>query len=264
LPDGSRLRAPYGLCVAASDDRVLVHTDVWELGDRIVRRAGVLPGEDVLDLALGSSEAAVRAAQVGARVVAIELTEGLFDRERRAATLAHLELRWTAGRVDALPFDDGVFDVVLSAFGTTFAACDNAVIGEIVRVLRPGGRLVMFNWCRRGIVGWLLGGVSPWWGDEDHVRRAFATTGIELSLEHEIARRPLRAAASIESVDTEMSVLVALIVVRRLAERRGCWSLVRAELDRLQGGKGESADGHYLVVLGRKRASVDRLGAGPV
>jgi SAM-dependent methyltransferase len=237
---------------------------MWELGDRIVRRAGVLPGEDVLDLAFGSSEVAIRAAQAGARVVAMELTEGLFDRERRAVARARLELRWMSGRIEALPFDDGAFDVVLSAFGTTFAACDDAVAGEIVRVLRPGGRLVMFNWCRSGIVGRLFDEPWLWWGDEDRVRRAFGATGVELSLEHEIACRPLRSAAVIESVDSHMSVLLALIAVRQLAERRGRWSVVRAELDGLQGAEGESADGHYMVVLGRKRTPVDRSGAGPV
>lgn len=237
---------------------------MWELADRIVRRGGVLPGEDVLDLAFGSSEPAIRAAQAGARVVAMELTEGLFDGERRAAAPERLELRWMSGRVDALPFGDGTFDVVLSAFGTTFAACDDAVAGEITRVLRPGGRLVMFNWCRRGIVGRLFGGLSLWWGEEDHVRRAFAATGLELSLEHEIARRPLRPPATIDSVDPRMSVLVGAIAVRQLAERGGRWPVVRAELDRLQRAEGESADGHYLVVLGRKRTPIDTSGAGPV
>lgn len=237
---------------------------MWELGDRIVRRAGVLPGEDVLDLAFGSSEVAIRAAQAGAHVVAVELTDGLFDGERRAVARARLGLRWTTGRVDALPFDDGAFDVVLSAFGTTFAACDDAGAGEMVRVLRPGGRLVMFNWCRRGIVGLLFGELSLRWGDEDHVRRAFAATGVELSLDHEIARRPLRSAAAIESVDAQVSVLVAAIAVRQVAERQGRGRSVRAELDRLYGAEGESADGRYLVVLGRKHIPVDTSGAGPV
>jgi SAM-dependent methyltransferase len=250
--------------VEVVQDGALARTDMWELPDRIVRRAGVLPGEDVLDLACGSGDAAIRAAQAGARVVAVDLTDGLFDGERRSLARAHVQVRWMAGRGDALPFHDGTFDVVLSMFGATVAARHAAVAGEIARVLRPGGRLVMFNWCRRGVVGRLFDVVSAIapvtpvasalsWGDEDLVRRVFAPAAVEVSLEREIARCPLRRSTLLtESIEHHMSVLVATVAARRTAERQGRWPVLRAQLEQLRAAEGEDADGWYLVVLGRK------------
>lgn len=263
------LGVTYGVCVGVIDDRALAHIDVWELGDRIVRRARVLPGEHVLDLVCGSGDAAIRAAQVGARVVALDLMPGLFEDGRRSGGGGNLQLRWMAGRIDALPFEDAMFDVVLSVFGATFAARHDVVAGEIDRVLRPGGRLLLFNWCRRGIVGRLVELISPLspvtpreslllWGDEDHVRRVFAATGVDVSVEREIARGPLRCStAAIGAIEHDMSLVVATVAARRIAEREGRWPVLRAELERLHAVDGDAADGHYLVVLGRKRMPVD-------
>lgn len=237
------------------DDLGLARTNMWELGDRIVRRAGVLPGEHVLELGGGSGEAAIRAAQAGARVVILDSTDGLFDGERRSLARAHLELRCTVGRADALPFGDATFDVVLSVFGVTFGPCPVAVAGEVARVLRPGGRLVMFNWCREGVVGLLLelAAAPSAWGEEAQVRRAFAPTTVHVSTEHEVVRRPLRGATTAaESIDQHMSVLVATITARRIAEREGRWPQLRARLTEFRSLDGDGADGCYLVVLGRK------------
>lgn len=238
------------------DERELARTDMWELSDRLVRRAGVLPGEHVLELACGSGEAAIRAAQAGARVVILDSTDGLFEGTRRSVARTHVELRDMVGRADALPFGDRTFDVVLSMFGATFARGPDAVAGEVARVLRPGGRLVMFNWCREGVVGLLLdlAAAPSAWGDEEQVRRAFAPTTVEVSTEHELARRPLRGLTMMaEAIDQYMSVLVATITARRIAERESRWPQLRAQLEQLWTLEGWGADGRYLVVLGRKR-----------
>jgi SAM-dependent methyltransferase len=190
----------------------------------------------------------------------------ILEAEREHGGLAEFQ----QGDLRSLPFEDGTFDVVLSVFGATFAEGHVAVAGEIDRVLRPGGRLLMFNWCRRGIVGRLLelaAGLAPetpresalLWGDEEHVRGVFAASAVDLSMEHEIVRHPLlRAATVAEPIEHHLSVLVATVAARRIAEREGRWPLLRTELAGLHAFEDERADGHYLVVLGRKRLPVDR------
>ena len=242
-------------------DLRVARTEMWELGDRIVRRVDVLPGEDVLDVACGTGIAAIRAAQAGARVVGVDLTPALFEPGRRAAAQTGLELRWIAGDSEALPFGDASFDVVLSAFGAMFASDHAAAARELARVLRPGGRLAMLNWTGRGGPGELLAMVSAYvsdhpllWGEEPHVRELFARTGLELSFEHEIARSPLRRSVSLaDRVEPFMSIIGPAILLRRMAEERGDWPQLRARLERLYAIGDERADGHYLVVLGRKR-----------
>jgi len=112
---------------------------MWELGERIVQRAGVLRGEDVLDVACGTGSAAIRAAQSGARVVGLDLTPPLFDAARREAAQARTDVRWVSGDAAAMPFSDGSFDVVLSVFGAALAPRQRATARELARVLRRWG-----------------------------------------------------------------------------------------------------------------------------
>ncbi len=240
---------------------------MWELGERIVQRAGVLTGEDVLDVACGTGSAAIRAAQSGARVVGLDLTPPLFDAGRREAAQAGTDVRWVSGDAAALPFSDGSFDVVLSAFGAAFAPRQRATARELARVLRGGGRFAMFNWTARGGPGKLLSllaAVAPdeaepalGWGSEAHVRLLFAGSGLRLSFSHEIVRHPLRGVGALgEPLEHHAGVIGPLIAVRRAAERRGSWPTVQADVLALCAADGVCADGQYLVVLGRKTVDV--------
>lgn len=264
-PDVRRMRSPYGRRVQI--DSAMPRYEMWELGERIVQRAGVLAGEDVLDLACGTGSAAIRAAQSGARVVGLDLTPALFDARRREAVQARTDVRWVSGDAAALPFSDGSFDVVLSVFGAALAACQLATARELARVLRRGGRLAMFNWIARGGPGELLSLLAAQtpdqaelplaWGNEAHVRRLFAGSGLRLSFSHEIARYPLGGAGALaEPLEHHAGVVGALIALRRAAERRGSWCAVQADVAALCAADGERADGHYLVVFGRKMVDV--------
>lgn len=236
---------------------------MWELGERIVQRAGVLAGEDVLDVACGTGSAAIRAAQSGGRVVGLDLMPPLFDARRREAARAGTDVRWVSGVAAALPFCDGSFDVVLSVFGAAFARRQRATARELARVLRRGGRLAMFNWTARGGMGELLSLLAAQtpdqaepplaWGDEAHVRRLFAGSGVRLSFGHEIARHPVRGVGDLaEPLEHHAGVVGPLIALRRAAERRGSWRAVQADVAALCSADGVRADGCYLVVLGRK------------
>lgn len=101
------------------------------------------PGERWLDIGTGSGGTALRAARAGAIVTGVDIAEGAVASARKAASEEGLHAQFEVADVQALPFEDGAFDVVASAFGANFAADHAVAAGELARVCRPGGRLGM-------------------------------------------------------------------------------------------------------------------------
>ncbi|MBX9243537.1 class I SAM-dependent methyltransferase [Actinotalea ferrariae] len=191
--------APASRPSAADQDRALKarHRTMWALGDYpsvatelipelghvLVRAAAIGPGDRVLDVAAGSGNAAIPAALAGAQVVASDLTPELLDVGRAAAARSGVELEWREADAEALPFEDGTFDAVVSCVGAMFAPHHQRTADEMIRVLRPGGTLALIAWTPSGFLGQMFAtmkafvppppaGVQPppLWGDEDHVR----------------------------------------------------------------------------------------------
>jgi ubiquinone/menaquinone biosynthesis C-methylase UbiE len=119
----------------------------------LVRLAGVRAGDRVLDVGCGTGVVAVTAARLGARVSGLDLTPELLDQARRSAPLAGVEVDWHEGDAEKLPFPDASFDVVLSQFGHMFAPRPDVVLAEMLRVLKPGGRLGFATWPPEQFVG---------------------------------------------------------------------------------------------------------------
>src|SRR5919198_1239354 len=126
---------------------------ISESGELVVERAGVEPGMDVLDVACGTGNASIPAAEAGARVTGLDITPELFAAGRERAAKAGVEIEWVEGDAESLPFDDESFDVVLSTFGCMFAPRQDLAAREIARVLRPGGRIGICSWTDEGSVG---------------------------------------------------------------------------------------------------------------
>jgi SAM-dependent methyltransferase len=112
----------------------------------LVRFAGVRSGEAVLDVACGTGPTSVTAARAGARVRALDLSPVLLEHARRNAKTAGVDIEFTEGDAEALPYGDAAFDVVLSQFGHMFAPRPDKAIGEMLRVLKPGGRIAFSTW----------------------------------------------------------------------------------------------------------------------
>jgi SAM-dependent methyltransferase len=149
----------------------------------LVRFAGIRTGEQVLDVACGTGVVALTAARVGANVQGIDLTPELIQRARENAALMKVAATFQEGDAEALPFPDATFDVVVSQFGHMFAPRPEVAIGEMLRVLKPGGTVAFSTWPPELFTGrWfaLMGryapppppGVSPppQWGDPHLVR----------------------------------------------------------------------------------------------
>jgi ubiquinone/menaquinone biosynthesis C-methylase UbiE len=186
-PDRDRGLAAVTRAMWACGDyhRFAVRT-VWGVGPVLVRACGVSRGDRVLDVAAGTGNVALRAAEAGARVVASDLTPEHFAAGRREARRRGLDVEWVEADAQALPFGDGEFDVVTSAFGAIFAPEHRAVADELARVCRPGGTIGMANFTPEGLAGDFFGLLAPYapgpppgrptplaWGREDHVRTLF-------------------------------------------------------------------------------------------
>jgi len=177
---------------------------IAELGPVVVEAAGITERDRVLDVAAGAGNATLPAATRGARVVASDLTPELLAAGRREAERRGLSVQWVEADVEALPFPDADFDVVMSVVGAMFAPHHQQTADEILRVCRPGGTVAMINWSRQGLIGQLFATMAPYapppppgaqpaalWGDEDHVRELFGNHVRDLRFERrEVAYPP--------------------------------------------------------------------------
>ena len=171
---------------ALGDYHEFAKQTVWELGPVLVAACGISPGQRVLDVAAGTGNVAIRAAEAGAQVVASDLTPENFEAGRREARARGVELEWVEADAEALPFGDGEFDVVTSSLGAMFAPDHVKVADELVRVCRPGGTIGMINFTPEGLAAEFFGlfaryapapppGALPpiLWGSKEHVRKLF-------------------------------------------------------------------------------------------
>jgi SAM-dependent methyltransferase len=120
---------------------------------RLVQFAGVAKRMRVLDVGCGTGVVAVTAARHGAQVKAADLTPQLLERARENAQLAEVEIEFFEADVEALPFQNAEFDVVLSQFGHIFAPRPDVAVREMLRVLRPGGTIAFASWPPEMLIG---------------------------------------------------------------------------------------------------------------
>jgi ubiquinone/menaquinone biosynthesis C-methylase UbiE len=171
---------------ALGDYHAFATQTVWPVGPLLVHACGIATGQRVLDVAAGTGNTAIRAAQTGASVIASDLTPENFEAGRRAAAAHGVSLEWVEADVEALPFDDNTFDVVTSSFGAIFAPDHGAVASEMVRVCRPGGVIGITAFKPEGVAKdffELIGRYAPplppggqpplLWGDEAHIQELF-------------------------------------------------------------------------------------------
>src|SRR4249920_2879357 len=117
----SELKARHRAMWASGDYPSMVETFLLPLGPRLVDACGIGPGMRVLDVAAGTGNASLPAAQRGARVTASDLTPELLEAGRLRADAEGVELEWVEADAEHLPFEDESFDVVMSCIGAMFA-----------------------------------------------------------------------------------------------------------------------------------------------
>ena len=120
---------------------------------RLVQFAGVVKGDRVLDVGCGTGVVAITAARRGGNVEAADLTSELLERARENARTAQVQIEWREADVEELPYPAETFDVVVSQFAHMFAPRPEVAINEMLRVLRPGGRIAFSTWPTELLVG---------------------------------------------------------------------------------------------------------------
>ena len=179
----------------AKGDFVQIAETMRQSGEQLVAELGITPGMHVLDLGCGDGTTAIPEARLGANVLGVDLTPYLVEagnRRAKAEGLANCTFQ-VGDASDLHELKDQSFDLVVSIFGAMFAPRPYDVAKEMVRVTRPGGRIVMGNWIPGDptYVAQLLkicsaytppppeGFISPMlWGVEDHVTDRFFKAGI--------------------------------------------------------------------------------------
>jgi SAM-dependent methyltransferase len=166
-----------------------------ESGEALVGTLGITKGLRVLDLGCGDGTTAIPEAKLGADVLGVDIASNLVaEGNRRAKEEGLTNLAFKEGDAsDLRELEDQSFDLVVSIFGAMFAPKPFDVAKEMVRVTRPGGRIIMGNWIPNDptLVAQILkisssysppppeGFISPMtWGIEDSVRERFTATGI--------------------------------------------------------------------------------------
>jgi len=256
---------------ASGDYPSMVETFLTPLGPRLVEFAGIGAGQRVLDVAAGTGNASIPAAQAGAEVVASDLTPELFEAGRARAAAAGVELEWAEADAENLPFEDDSFDAVISSIGVMFAPFHQAAADELVRVARPGGTIGLLSWTPEGMIGGLFKTMGqfmpppppgaqppPLWGGEDHLRELF---GDRVELE-KVEREVLEVTAfqtPDEFAEHFKGSYGPTITARANAEKEGRTEELNQALSEFfgerNGGSGDAArfEMEYLLTVGRVR-----------
>jgi SAM-dependent methyltransferase len=270
-PPDAELKARHRKMWASGDYPSMVETFLTPLGPRLVDACGIGPGLRVLDVAAGTGNAAIPAAQRGANVTASDLTPELLDAGRARADAAGVTLEWVEADAERLPFDDGSYDVVMSAIGVMFAPDHQAAADELVRVCRPGGTVGLLSWAPDGMLGALFRTMGPFapppppgaqppplWGSEDHLRGLLGDRVELVTVERDV----LEVTAFERPHDYAQHFKERYgptIAVRANAERNGRAAEFDAALDRFcdewNRGTPEHArfEMEYLVAVGERR-----------
>jgi ubiquinone/menaquinone biosynthesis C-methylase UbiE len=169
----------------ASGDFAVVGTTLQIVGETICEAVDLRAGERVLDVAAGNGNATLAAARRFARVTSTDYVPALLERGRRRAEADGLEVTFETADAEALPYAAGSFDVTISTFGVMFTPDHRRAAHELMRVIRPGGRIGLACWTPEGFLGGLFrtvaahvapipGVASPLlWGKRDYVESLF-------------------------------------------------------------------------------------------
>ncbi|MEQ8660006.1 MAG: class I SAM-dependent methyltransferase [Gammaproteobacteria bacterium] len=211
----------------------------------LVRFAGVTAGTRVLDVGCGTGVVALTCARHGARVTGADLTPALLERARHNAALAGYAIDFDEADVEALPYAEASFDVVLSQFGHMFGPRPQVTLGEMLRVLKPGGTLAFSTWppeLYTGRMFLLIGKYAPPpppgvgspadWGTPEVVRARLGEAVRDLVFDRGCMRFPILSPAHMRMF-TEQNAAPVTKLVAHLADEPERLAAFRAELEAL-------------------------------
>jgi SAM-dependent methyltransferase len=252
---------------------------IWSQGDypelssrhsdsatRLVAALSIEPGTKLLDVAAGDGNVAVAAALAGAIVTATDITPRMVELGRERTQREGQEIEWLEADAEQLPFDEGTFDVVSSAFGAMFAPRPEVAAAELMRVIRPEGMAGLTAWTPAGFIGRFASTITSRlpvpaplpaptdWGVPEIATERLSPYASDVSVSTEVVT------LAHDSVDAGMDFMERangpLIAARTLL--RDDYRELRAELTRLMEEFNHAQDGslrvaaEYLLIVARK------------
>jgi ubiquinone/menaquinone biosynthesis C-methylase UbiE len=186
MPDFDAIKARQQATWSSGDfGRIGVTLQI--VGETLCEAVDVVSTDKVLDVAAGAGNASVAAARRFADVLSTDYVPALLDEGRRRAEADRLPMAFEVADAEQLPFSDRSFDVVLSTFGVMFAPNQERAAAELVRVVKPGGRIGLANWTPEGFIGQLFRVISRFvpppaglrspmeWGAESRLSELFGS-----------------------------------------------------------------------------------------
>jgi len=176
----------------ASGDFAIIGVTLQIVGETLAEAADIRAGESVIDVAAGNGNASLAAAHRMARVTSTDYVPALLEKGRARAAAEELDIAFQVADAENLPYEDGSFDVALSTFGVMFAPDHRRSAGELLRVVRAGGRIGLASWTPDSFVGQLFklvgkavpppaGVMSPLlWGSEAYLGELFGEASADI------------------------------------------------------------------------------------
>lgn len=173
----------------SSGDYSVVGVTLQIVGESLCEALDVRAGQRLLDVAAGNGNCSLAAARRFCEVTSTDYVQDLLRRGKERAEAERLPMTFRLADAEALPFEDGAFDVVTSTFGVMFAPDQERAAAELLRVCRSGGRIGLANWTPDSFIGRLfktLGRYIPpapglkspaLWGSRERLDEFFGDSG---------------------------------------------------------------------------------------
>lgn len=134
----------------SSGDYAAIGSRLVIVSELLCEAVDLRAGQRVLDVATGHGNTALAAARRDCDVTGIDITPSLLEQARQRAAAEHLQISFQEGDMEAIPFLDERFDIVLSTFGAIFASDAQKAANELLRVCRPSGTIGLTTWATTG------------------------------------------------------------------------------------------------------------------
>jgi ubiquinone/menaquinone biosynthesis C-methylase UbiE len=176
----------------ASGDYGTIGTRLQIVGESLAEAVDVRADDWVVDVAAGNGNATLAAARRFARVTSTDYVPSLLEKGAVRARADGLDVHFQVADAEALPFEDGAFDVALSTFGVMFTPDPVTAARELIRVVRAGGRIGLANWTPEGLIGDLFRVVAAYapppaglqspmrWGTEPRIVELFGPDATDI------------------------------------------------------------------------------------
>jgi ubiquinone/menaquinone biosynthesis C-methylase UbiE len=257
----TRQRAVWG-----AGDYARIGATLQIVGETLCEAVELGANHRVLDVCAGNGNATLAAARRFAEVVSTDYVEELLERGRARAAANGFDVRFERADAEALPFDKGSFDVVLSTFGVMFTPDQRRAADEMLRVLRPGGKIGLANWTPAGFIGQLLKTVSArvppppgvkspaLWGEETHLAFLFGSRASVSAQRHDFVFRYRSPAHWVEVFRTHYGPVMKAFAALDDEGRKGLEAELYALIERFNTARDGTlvVPGEYLEVVATK------------